>query len=313
VILEPRFSQPDGWQWSTITPRDGQDLRYGWVVPKAAKAICFIFPGLSEFGEKYFEAVRDLTARSIAVAVIDWRGQGMSWRHPPDPEKRHHDDFALDVEDAAAFVAALDKTPALAKLPKIVLGHSMGGHTALRMMHDYPEAFRCAVLTAPMFGINLPLHMEGPARLTAEAACRMGWADHFILGGGRWSMSVFMNNLNLLTSDTDRRAMMKYWMTEAPALQMGGLTYGWVRAALATNRLTHDAAWLATIKTPTLITLPEREMIVSNNATTSGAKAMPNAQVLEIDGALHEILMERDIFRNTFWAAFDAFVAKHLT
>jgi len=29
---------------------------------------------------------------------------------------------------------------------------------------------------------------------------------------------------------------------------------------------------------------------------------------LMISGARHEILMERDIFREQFWAAFDAFV-----
>ena len=39
-----------------------------------------IFPGRSEFIEKYFEVVGELRRRGFAVAVLDWRGQGGSGR-----------------------------------------------------------------------------------------------------------------------------------------------------------------------------------------------------------------------------------------
>jgi len=310
--INTRFTQPEDWRWGEITPREGQTLRYGWVAPKNPKALCFIFPGLSEYCEKYFEVTRDLIARGFAVAVLDWRGQGLSWRHLPDHEKRHNDDFANDTEDGKVFIEALIKIPALKNLPRVLIGHSMGGHIAMRVMHDLTDVFKCAALTAPMFAINLPLHMESPARMTAEAACRMGWAEHYVFGGSKWSMSVFSNNLNLLTSDTERRAMLKQHMVDDPRLHMGGLTFGWVRAALISTRLTHDPKWLSGITTPTMIAVPEREMIVSNSATRTGARHMPNAELLEIKGSLHEVLMERDTFRNQFWAGFDGLVAKHL-
>ena len=107
--LEQRFQTPDGWQWGQITSREDQFLRYGWVAPKGATALCVIFPGLSEYCEKYFEVVRDLTDRNFAVAVIEWRGQGLSWRHLKDHNKRHHDDFTYDEEDAKTLLKTLDK------------------------------------------------------------------------------------------------------------------------------------------------------------------------------------------------------------
>ena len=47
------------------------------------KGTVCIFPGRTEFIEKYFEVVRDLRARGFAVAVLDWRGQGLSDRARP--------------------------------------------------------------------------------------------------------------------------------------------------------------------------------------------------------------------------------------
>lgn len=308
--IKNRFTEPQGWQWDKITPRDGQYLRYGWYAPEGAKALCVIFPGLSEYGEKYFEVARDLAGRSFATAVIDWRGQGRSWHHLPDTDKRHHDSFDIDVEDAKAYLAALDSNPKLEMLPKIVLGHSMGGHIAMRTMHDLTDVFQCAVLTAPMFGI-LPTITQGPARMTAEAACRMGWSENFVPGYAPWSRARFAANLNLLTSDRARRDIMLAHMDDEE-LRMGGITFGWVRAALATTRLTHDPAWLAEIRTPTLLFSASREMIVSTAAIKQGAKHMPNAELVELKGCLHEILMEQDTHRNAFWGVFDGFVAKHL-
>lgn len=306
------FNEPAGWHWGRVTPRPGQFLRYGWAAPDGAKALCVIFPGLSEYGEKYFEVARELLDRKMAVAVIDWRGQGLSWRHLPDHDKRHHDDFALDVEDAAAFVAALDQLPTLEGLPKILLGHSMGGHIGLRFLHDLKDTFRCAVVTAPLFGINLPAGTEGPARLLAEAACRAGMGTEYAPGYGPWTQVVYSSNLNLLTSDYDHRMTLIDQLTKSPDLRMGGITIGWVRAALDSTRLTHDRTWLSAISTPVLTFISGRDSVVSNPAIRRGMAALPHGQTIEIDGALHEVMMETPSYRERFWQGFDGFVAKQI-
>ena len=45
-----------------------------------------IFPGRTEFAEKYGRVVSRLVAEGLSVLVVDWRGQGLSHRYPANPE-----------------------------------------------------------------------------------------------------------------------------------------------------------------------------------------------------------------------------------
>ena len=48
--------------------------------------------------------------------------------------------------------------------------------------------------------------------------------------------------------------------------------------------------------------------VVSTEAVAAYARRLRGGSVLMIDGARHEILQEADMFREQFFAAFDAFV-----
>lgn len=308
-MLDKRFTQPDGWQWrDKVETRSGQFIRMGWIVPANAKALIVLLPGLSEYCEKYFEVARTLLDRGFAVACLDWRGQGLSWRQG-DRTKRYHDDFALDVEDARIFIKSI---PTPADMPRILLAHSMGAHIGLRYMHDYPNEFRCAVLTAPMQGINLPGHIDPVLRIIARIIAKLGLREAYLPGGKDWTETAFHNNIQLLTSDPARRDMQFYWMSTQPLLRMGGLTFSWLEQALKSSKLARNKKWLADIETPCLIALSGQEKIVSNRAIKHTVRALKRAELLELNGALHEIMMEQDTHRAQFWAAFDAFVANHI-
>ncbi|HEY8963203.1 MAG TPA: alpha/beta hydrolase [Alphaproteobacteria bacterium] len=309
MSLEERFLAPKDWAWGQVVPRDGQYLRYGWAAPQNPKALVFVFPGLSEYIEKYFEVARDLMTRGFAVAIVDWRGHGGSWRHTSNPDLRHHDSFDLDVEDAFALIDTMSANSALAKLPKILLAHSMGAHIGLRVLHDRPNLFDCAVMNAPLQGIVMPLDGTFAQWLLAKFL-------NAIIGlkstGGPWSEEKFIANLDILTSDPVRRAAKIQTMRDYPKLRSGSVSYGWVYAAIDSIRRTNRPAYLKSITTPILITLAGIEKVVSNAATRRLTAHLPKVEIVEISGALHEVLMERDQFRDQFWHAFDGFVAKHL-
>jgi lysophospholipase len=306
MILDPRFHAPEGWQWrDNLETRSGQFIRIGWVAPARAKALVAIYPGLSEYGEKYFEVARDLVARNFAVACVDWRGQGKSWRHG-HPDKRLHDDFQDDVADAHAYLKFI---PVDAGLPRIMLAHSMGGHIGMRVLHDEPDTFKCAVMTAPLFGLNVP---EIAAMGLARTMCAAGFGDAYLPAHGPWTRARLDTNLSLLTTDDARRDMQVYWMEKDPALRMGGLTMCWIRAALISIRLVRQPEYLRTVTTPILAIRSSREVVVSNADIAQVVGHLPNAQMITIDGALHEVMMERDSLRDQFWRAFDGFVAKQL-
>ena len=72
-------------------------------------------------------------------------------------------------------------------------------------------------------------------------------------------------------------------------------------------------AWLKTrgpcITTPLLVIGAGADRIVVTAETKAFAARLPHARYVEIAGAGHEMLMERDVFRAQWWRAFDAFMS----
>jgi lysophospholipase len=72
---------PEGTVSGMLATRDNVALRFArWEPAPGRKGTVCLFPGRAEFIEKYFETVRDLRARGFGVAMLDWRGQGLSTR-----------------------------------------------------------------------------------------------------------------------------------------------------------------------------------------------------------------------------------------
>ena len=63
---------------------DDAQLRIAvWSAP-VARGTILLFPGRTEYVEKYGRVAHELTAAGYAVAAIDWRGQGFSDRLADD-------------------------------------------------------------------------------------------------------------------------------------------------------------------------------------------------------------------------------------
>jgi lysophospholipase len=76
---------------------------------------------------------------------------------------------------------------------------------------------------------------------------------------------------------------------------------------LASRRL-KEPGFAEKVPIPVLMVLAGADAIVSNPAAEMLARRVKTIAHLRIPGARHEILMERDKYRDQFWAAFDAFV-----
>jgi lysophospholipase len=62
------------------------------------------------------------------------------------------------------------------------------------------------------------------------------------------------------------------------------------------------------IATPVLVCDAGNDLVCKSAVSAHFARRIPNARHVLIDGARHEILMERDVYRAQFWKAFDAFL-----
>lgn len=287
----------------------GMGLRLGHRGPAAgpARGTVVVLTGRSEFIEKYEETVGELAALGFAVAVFDWRGQGGSDRYLTLRHRGHVPQVEDYLADLAAVLAQLERR----RLPRpfLMLGHSMGGHIGLRHLRLEPDRFAGAVLSAPMFGIRLP--MPAPmARAICEVAARLGAAHLYAPGQRDFTMARLAREASRVTSCEVRLAELRRRLEEAPELALGGVTYGWLGASLRSIRLIDQPGFVEAITTPVLICAAGDERIVSNRAMARVARRLPRGRLLVFEGARHELLRERDPIRRRFLEAFDAFAAE---
>lgn len=310
--LEKRFQMPEGWRWHVFKNRQGRAIRFGTVAPKSGipDAVVIGLQGLGEFTEKYFELANDLVARNLSFWMIDWQGQGKSHRHLKDRQKRHSGGFQEDVDDLHYFIMEYIKHsavhPDVGRIPLVMLGHSMGANIGLHYLKQHPDMIACAAFTAPLVGINAIRLMPGWVSLPLTGALRELLDQTYVeVGGGRWTPAMREGKRNdIHTSDPVRKQVHNAWCLHDPELQVGNITYVWLHEAHSSCMKLQKKGYLADIRTPCLFAIAGRETLVDNGAARRAIATMPQAQILEMPDAKHEILMERDDIRDEFLKAF---------
>ena len=306
LVSIPANPVPDNAVTGTLKTPDGVSLRFARFAPPAGRrgTVC-IFPGRTEWIEKYFETVRDLRNRGFAVALLDWRGQGLSDRALSDRLKGYvgsFSEFDIDLETFVREVVLPDCPP-----PIFALGHSMGASILIRAVQRGHRWFDRIVLSTPMIGIARVNSMTIPGVLL-KAARLAGFGDRYMPGRYNGVLDLRPFAGNILTSDPVRYARNAAILEADPQLALGGPTLTWVDAAFRAMRAFHDPGYPARIRQPILIVAAGRDSIVSNTAIEQFGMLLRAGSQLVVSGAQHEILMEQDRYRSQFWAAFDAFV-----
>jgi lysophospholipase len=296
---------PSGVNYFT-TP-DHVSIRYGiWLCGQEKEGTVLLLGGRSEFMEKYSETIARLTNRGYDVHSMDWRGQGLSDRSLPDRQKGHIEDFNDFVRDLREFFVRVIEP--VAQRPLILLAHSLGGHVAVRFVHDFPGTVDRMILTSPMMDINFSPLPKIIIRFLVRLMVMGGLSSAYALGNGPYRVSSQRFKGNPLTSDCIRYQDHVNAVKQNPDLALGGVTYGWLAAALSSVDIISRPGYVEVIKTPTLIAIAENDRVVSRKAQESICSRMPCCTARIIQSARHEILKEKDEVQRQFWQAFDAFV-----
>lgn len=297
---------PDGARVSAVRTSDGVTLRAARF-PSASgqKGTVCILPGRGEFIEKYFEVVGELRARGFAVAILDWRGQGLSDRPLTDRRKGHVGSFVEYDRDLACFMQELvlpDCPP-----PYYALAHSMGGSILIRAAAAGQIWFNRMVLTGPMVGLaGRP--GTSAAQQTARWLRRAGMGRSYVPWGGATTAFSLPFKGNPLTSDPQRYARMTALVEAHPQLAVGSPTVAWIAAAYDAMDAFATPTYPLALRQPMLIVSAGNDAVVANAAIERFAIRLRGGSHVSISGAQHEIMLEKDVFRTQFWAAFDAVV-----
>lgn len=298
--------------FSFFNTHDGVPIRYAirhcGHATQAGSII--LLGGRREFIEKYTETIDELNQRSFDVYTMDWRGQGLSGRELSNRHKgyvRSYEDYLGDLD---RFFTQVVNSRAL--LPRIILAHSMGGHIALRYLHDHPDSVAKAVLSAPMIDIASS-HVNGRLiRTFARLAVGVGLGRMYVVGSGDYRASDQHFEGNRLTSDPQRFRDEQKAIAVHPDLALGGVTYQWLKASLESIDILNSTGYPESIRTPVLMVAAGADRVVSIKAQQRISERLPNGRFQVISRARHELLKETDQVRRVFWEAFDGFVKAHL-
>jgi lysophospholipase len=292
-----------------LTASDGLRVRMGVMGPKTGKGTVLLFPGRTEYVEKYGRAGRDLAAAGYATAVIDWRGQGLADRLTLDRMSGHVLNFTDYQKDVAAMVAAA-KALDLPK-PFHLLAHSMGGCIGLRaLMEGLPVA--SSVFSGPMWGVQLKTAMRAIAWTISWGSRRVG-LDHVYAPTSTNTESYVLIEpfeTNKLTRDREMYQYMIDQTRACPELGLGGPSLRWLHEALAETRaLSHRPS----PSLPCLTFAGTDETIVDLARINDRMEAWSGAQMEWIEGGRHEVLMDTTETRERVFGQIAAFFDAHST
>lgn len=300
---------------STYRPADrcgfydngGARLRYAcWNPAGAPRGSVVLLTGRGEFVEKYAtEVVGELLGRGFAVFALDWRGQGLSDRALPDRDKGHIDNFDTYVADLGLF---LDKIvgPA-APRPVVALCHSMGAHILLRHLSETGNRlFKAALTVSPMTGLQREAFLRSVLMLMPVVPAV---EQRYLFGTGPFLLLAREFHSNFVTHDERRYRFTEDWYKADPRLSLGGPTIGWARQAARSMTAALAPGYLERIDLPVLMLSAGEDRLVDPTSHIPVAQRLPKGELVTIEGARHEIMMETDGIRAQFWQAFDRLVA----
>lgn len=271
------------------------------------KGTIILQSGRTEFIEKYYEVVTEFIERGYAVAMMDWRGQGLSSRLSKNKRIGHIDRFETYDLDFIKVMNELFVT----KCPKpfIGFGHSMGGCLLTSYFISSNNILDKCILCAPMISVRANaisrriVSVLGLLEIFGFGSFPMqkpSWDD--AIG---WLEEPFEENA--LTTDETRFNRSYEFLSQFPELGIKGISVGWLKQALKRTNQFKKLDWNMAIKSPLLLLDATNDKLVNSELNKELLGQSKLTTIVSID-AQHEIMMERDEIRNEAWDAIDRFL-----
>ena len=302
-----RRAIPPGLSIGEWRAADGWPLRrFDWEPAGGETRGSILFQaGRGDFIEKYLEVYAHWRGQGWRVSGFDWRGQGGSGRLLADRRVGHLPSLDPLLRDFTGFAAEwLAESPA----PHVLIGHSMGGHLALRLLAERGIAVDAAILVAPMLGLNTGPVPVRIARALARALCALGLTERPAWREGNRPGEAEHTRQTNLTACLDRYADELWWKGEHPELALATPSWGWLVAAFESIAGLDRPGVMEKVTTPMLILGSEHDRLVSPAAISKAAARLPNARLVMSKQGAHELLREVDGVRLPLLAEIDRFL-----
>lgn len=283
--------------------QDGLKIGYKIFNVKAPKATIVISSGRTEGMVKYQEFIYDLTQNGYSVYILDHRGQGYSSRLLKDTQIGHVKDYNNYIKDLHYFV----KNIVQRKRKLILIAHSMGGAIASVYVERYQDDFDALVLSSPMH------QPEIISNSLSSLGCKIAKKrendiDRYIIGEGSYDDKTPFDK-NILTHSKLRYKIADEAYEKEPETKLGGPSVRWLAEACKMSEESVSNA--KDIKIPVLLLQAGDDKVVNKEAQDRFCEdASSYCQKIVIDGAYHELFIEKDDMRSKALKAILEFIPK---
>jgi lysophospholipase len=297
---------PDGGQARWLLTADGVQIRVGYW-GGGEKGTILLFPGRTEYIEKYGRAAGELLKRGYSTVAIDWRGQGLADRLLDHRGIGHVGDFEDYQVDIRTVLNALPDMGL--PEPLFLIGHSMGGCIGLRALYEGLPV-KAAVFSAPMWGIQMSSALRPVAWTLSSLARVLGFGSKLAPGTNADNYTeVEPFDDNMLTTNRDMFDYMQAQTLAHPELGLGGPSLHWLNEAL---RETRGLAARPAPSTPCLTFLGMNERIVDAERIKDRMQGWTNGTLEIVPKCEHELMMETSEIQKQFFDGTTQLFDRHL-
>lgn len=314
---EPEFEQVinthiaqlwENRQEGKLKAKDGTQLYWCKLTHENHQKALIVVNGRIESAWKYQELFYDFFQQGYDIYSFDHRGQGLSSHLAPNPEMGHVHEFDDYLDDMDLVLKSFDLSR---YQQRHVLAHSMGGNIATRYIQTRPaHNFDKIALSAPMYGVNVPWYLKPIAPFVAQIMTAIYPAPTYAPGYQGYVAKPF--EINPLSSSEVRYHWFRDLYEKMPELKIGGPSTRWVwQGLMAAKQCIQQTRQ---VKIPLLLVQAGADQIVSNQDqqrfVSKLSRTNQHAKMVTVEGAKHEVLFEKDAYRNQALDAVSHFFSK---
>ncbi len=288
---------------------DNKKLRIAMWNLRSTKGTILLQSGRTEFIEKYYEVIQEFIDRGFAVALMDWRGQGLSDRTIKNKRLGHIDSFNEYDKDIELVLEEVYKK--LCPKPWIGFGHSMGGCLLATNLIKNESPYSALILCSPMLSMKVKKWIRFLAK---SIALLLPWLRPLPIFPPNWDEEKGWLKesfeKNGLTDDEYRFNRSYKLISSHPKIGVKGISLGWVNEAIKRTEELKLLNW-TNVSKPILLLSANKDSLINSDENESLCASIKNITIQRINGK-HELLMESNKLREQTWNSIDKFLTKIL-
>jgi lysophospholipase len=281
---------PDAWQWHTFSPEPGVDLRTGVIDYANAKGTIIMVPGYTSFAELTMRTIIKLNNAGYRVALIEYRGQGGSYRPLANPEKGYVESYETLANEVARFA----KKWRIQNKPLYFFSTSKGGHITMRMAEQEELDVNAYALVVPMIQFKPGDFDYTTMRRMVTLFDSIGLGDMYAPTQGNWPPEnlKFGEATSCNSNPETAQLQSALYATSDPKIRTSGITMHWARKTMASTGHLLKESSIKRITAPVKIFTAGNESFVSSETAQKFCGKLANCSNTHFPKASHCINRE---------------------